>query len=66
MNKWIPVTERLPEEGRKVLITDEYGEIDIAYFIDRSNIGNGIEWYMTSGYPIAWSELPQPFERSEE
>lgn len=70
MLDWIPVEEngRLPRSGQKVLIKDEYGEIDIAYFIDVSNIDESAEWW-SHGYqchPIAWSELQKPYERSEE
>lgn len=68
--RWIPVDgkERLPKEGQRVLVTDEDGEIDIAHIIDYSDIGEGIEWWAHDYkcYPIAWSELPKPYERSEE
>jgi len=66
--RWIPVTERLPRDGQRVLVTDEDGGIDIAYFIDYSSIDESVEWWSHDYqcHPIAWSELPTAYERSED
>ena len=60
--KWIPVTERLPEEGRYLCTykNDPYGDgicIDFGMYEDG-------EWY-ASGV-IAWMPLPKPYEEGAE
>lgn len=51
--KWIPVSERLPEDDDLYLITFDNGEIDLVAF-DRGD-------FSYSGV-IAWMPLPQPYE----
>ena len=58
---WIPVTERLPEVGKSVLICDAYGDICL-----------GHRTYFGYYYPDfcddkikdvrAWCELPEPYK----
>ena len=58
---WIPVTERLPEVGKSVLICDAYGDICLGH---RANYG----YYFPDfcGDKIkdvrAWCELPEPYK----
>ena len=63
--QWIPVTERLPEEEKEVLVTGKYGEIDIALWKYESWTDNVVEWE-GNGYsfikPIAWMPLPKPWK----
>lgn len=67
--KWIPVTERLPEEGLTVLILAENGQIE---FGQRDE--NKWEWlaesiadYWTEAEEvIAWQPLPKRYEESDE
>ena len=68
MSKWIPVSERLPEEGLTVLILAENGNIE---FGQRDE--NKWEWlaesiadYWTEAEEvIAWQPLPEPYEEAE-
>ena len=64
--RWIPVSERLPEESTSVLVSCE------DYYLSRMNpcIGwrNGVYWktFTAKGcepisYPLAWMPLPQPY-----
>lgn len=54
--KWIPVTERLPECGIDVLTDNGYGEYEINH-----TIGGG--WYWE---PVAaWMPLPKPWKGEE-
>lgn len=65
-NNWIPVTERLPEPGVKVLITTK-GKLQ--YFLS-------IAWWSVDGYWVnvhvvkiesvtAWQPLPEPYKGGE-
>ena len=66
--KWIPVTERLPEEYKNVLCYYEYfryGDFNCMFrTIDRGYYGNGI-WGGEAGQGhlnkvLAWMPLPEP------
>lgn len=71
---WIPVSERLPEEGYGVLVTVN-GKHNNITFIDALQIaeydstdGWIIEGYLDWANPdvTAWQPLPEPFKESEE
>lgn len=49
--RWIPVTERLPEEGQRVL-----GQFDDGYLwtINYSSVG-------ITSHIVAWMPLPEPY-----
>lgn len=59
--KWIPVTERLPEKGEIVLITNTMWNV--------RSIGidwwNGEQWVRNGQYVIAWQPLPEPYKESD-
>lgn len=62
MSKWIPVTERLPEKDKRVIVTGMmFGmwEINIDSW-------NGERWDKYGGYVSAWMNLPEPYRESEE
>lgn len=55
MSKWIPITEREPEEGAKVLVTARNGAVHTIEYVGgfrESNI-------------IAWQPLPVPYKEYE-
>lgn len=64
--KWIPVTERLPEEGQFIIVSYPYDASDCS----RKRVMTA--WYhkeygFTCGIADAWMPLPQPYkEESEE
>lgn len=72
--KWIPVTERLPEEKQDVLLEFKHN-MAVGFWEDILNDG-GVAWYANSGngwftgteavdddgVPIAWQPLPDPYE----
>lgn len=66
--KWIPVTERLPEEGLTVLILAENGSIE---FGQRDEdkwewLAESIADYWTEAEEvIAWQPLPKRYEESD-
>ena len=56
-NKWIPVSERLPEEHGEYLVTDKYGRVTSGLWI-----GNAKRWKDV----IAWMPLPEPYKAESE
>ena len=59
--KWISVSERLPKDGQKVLVTTRSGniiDVDTSIFYHASAF-----W---KHYVIAWMPLPQSYSESEE
>ena len=66
---WIPVEERLPEYGKKVLSYGKSGEIDIASLYSRDKHMWLVGSMCSVAFDIiAWRPLPEPYrpERSEE
>lgn len=73
--RWIPVTERLPEEGRYVLITKEPFKIkgyerEVIKAERSADPRSGkIEWWspefgtLTNNAVLAWMPLPEPYKK---
>ena len=64
MPKWIPCSEKLPEEGEKVLLVDEDGDIDIGYMIRTNNgcLFDVDKWLYDIDEWQAWMPRPKPWE----
>ena len=59
-NKWIPVSERLPENhNQEVLISLKWG-IDIGWYSDGEWRSEWINHY-DDGHVLAWMPLPKPY-----
>jgi len=64
---WIPVTERLPEEGQRVLVYERPEVIVVAEMHSRS-VSGGLWWSADNGhtaysvFPTHWMPLPAPPE----
>lgn len=70
--RWIPVTERLPEEERYVIATDTYEEVVIArrtmVDFDTDEEKEIIDWWLDEWGRIkvtAWMPLPEPYKGGE-
>lgn len=63
-NRWVPVSERLPDYNEEVLITDgKYVTIDTRYFLENTEDGEAYTWDI-NGWDdvIAWMPLPEPYK----
>jgi hypothetical protein len=64
-SRWIPVSERLPEDDQQCLTVDKNGVQRVARF-DAIGDGERHSWYeeqeWKSVYPVAWMPLPEPPE----
>lgn len=67
--RWIPVSERLPEEETDVLICNRNGDIALSRGSYSTEVENDFIWY-TSGWRfgkvIAWMPLPEPYNTESE
>lgn len=71
-DNWIPVSERLPEEDKEVLIFTKDKEINKAYHTPKEWSDTQWEWFVfgTLGYSLtysddevlAWQPLPEPYK----
>lgn len=76
VNDWIPVEERLPEEGEKIfydmqLVTLEDGEVCLGVYRNQENEWwtrrqQGEEWYTNKHDVVAWQPLPKPYKKGRE
>ena len=67
-DRWIPVTERLPELDTDVLITDQYGDVWQATYIEWCGIERFVsaEESITIEDVVAWRPLPEAYKAEEE
>lgn len=67
-DRWIPVTERLPELDTDVLITDQYGDVWQATYIDWCGDERFVtaEESITIEVVVAWRPLPEAYKAEEE
>ena len=75
--KWIPVSERLPEEEGKYLTTDSLGNIGFTKFFSLESEDMPLDFYFWNGIKncvnryekddvIAWMPMPEPYKKTEE
>ncbi len=56
--RWIPVSERLPEEVQKVLVIDKFETVTTAIYFEKSQYWRDMV--------VAWMPLPQPCKSESE
>lgn len=60
ITQWIPVSERLPDIGERVLISKVNGHIDIDYVDEEKH------WrWVFDDWVVAWKPLPEPYKESD-
>lgn len=59
MSKWIPITERLPEEDCSILLSAYDGNIRTGFYHNRMWVMDGVRPPFRD--PIAWMPLPEPY-----
>lgn len=65
--RWIPVTERLPEDDRTKIVTLANGNAESGYYSDGNWWCIGDSIHLENPTVIAWMPLPEPYkERQEE
>ena len=68
-DRWIPVTERLPEYEKEVLTCGDNGDISVGYLYF-PGFGHADRWHVdfTSApvfHIVAWRPLPEPYTEEE-
>ena len=69
--KWIPVAERLPDDGTPVLVVNDDGEMIVARYKDDDwyykycNYDYDVWDYGENGIPTHWMPLPPPPDKPE-
>lgn len=58
-NRWIPVSERLPDDDRDVLVQMSDGCMGVDSVAASSS---GWFWSEKDDLPVAWCELPEPYQ----
>ena len=66
-SRWIPVSERLPEEDVDVFVTDNGGGVPTV-IIDACGMKDdtGERFWYISQTPVAWMEWPVPYRAESE
>lgn len=70
--RWIPVSERVPEKKTEVIYSLENHYVSTGYMTDRDYEGNIVKLHwedIESGvliYPEAWMPLPKPYMEGNE
>lgn len=57
--RWIPVSERLPEENEMVIVTSEFGNVTLSTYWKKS-------YFWDDNHVIAWMPLPEPYKAESE
>ena len=67
-NKWIPVSERLPEKGKQVLCCNKHGSVftSAITYIEKYKDGNRYVCFGQHHDVVAWMPLPIPYKIESE
>jgi hypothetical protein len=57
-SEWIPVSEKVPEEEGRYIVSLDYGDVTIDFF-------DGEVFICNLGNVVAWHPLPKPYKEDE-
>ncbi len=57
--KWIPVSDRVPEDDRLVIVCTESGQVYTDYYFDDQSD------YWRLAHIIAWQDLPRAYKKED-
>ena len=67
--RWIPVSERLPEEYKRVLVFDSWGGVYVGQYVDAEENWGGEHFINEAGMHsktvVAWMPLPKSYSEVE-
>lgn len=66
VGKWIPVSERLPEVGRSVLLSVGKGKYPAEGFLKGNGTWAQYRWSANLENVDAWAEMPEPWREVTE
>lgn len=60
--RWIPVSERLPQDSDYYLVTTSWGDVEQIWFAHKKDYDiTESEWREDDDNPVAWMPLPEPY-----
>lgn len=59
---WIPCSERLPEDGQIIIVTDESGKADVGEYDADGKFCVNESYFPPAFHFIAWQPLPEPYQ----
>ena len=65
--RWIPCSERLPDDSDYYLVTTSWGDVEQIWFAHKKDYDIAeSEWRETDDNPVAWMPLPKPYREDGE
>lgn len=64
-NGWIPCSEMLPEDGQKILFTNECGIVEAGQYEAKRNWCVNNAYFPNVFYFTYWQPLPAPYKQKE-
>lgn len=64
VGEWIPCSEKLPEDGQKVIFTDVEGGVEIGYYEAKTNWCVNDSYFPNAFSFVAWIPIliPEPYK----
>ena len=63
--KWIPCSERLPEDGQTIIFSGEDGFVECGSYNAKKNWCENGDYFPNAFEFIAWMPLPEPYKEGD-